>query len=98
MNYSVDTVYKHRANLEYQIFTGDPYKIGIKSTKIETAVLDSIYDQSKSRSWIKKGAQFDISNFDKERQRVTVNVQNSGIYHFNQNSFSLENDTIEKDH
>ncbi len=98
VNYTVDTLSKQRATLSYQIFTGGPYKIGNKSTKIETAVLDSIYEQSKALSWIKKGAQFDMSNFEKERSRVSVNFRNSGIYHFSQDYIRFENDTIGKDH
>ena len=98
VNYTVDTLSKQRATLKYQIFTGGPYKIGNKSTKIETAVLDSIYEQSKALSWIKKAAQFDMSNFEKERSRVSVNFRNSGIYHFSQDYIRFENDTIGKDH
>ena len=98
VNYTVDTLSKQRATLKYQIFTGGPYKIGNKSTKIETAVLDSIHEQSKALSWIKKAAQFDMSNFEKERSRVSVNFRNSGIYHFSQDYIRFENDTIGKDH
>ena len=97
VNYTVNPLSDQRASLEYQIFTGDPYEIGNKSTKIETAVLDSIYEQSNNSSWIKKGAQFDISNFEKERSRVSFNFRNSGIYHFSQDYIRFENDTIGKD-
>ena len=36
VNYTVDTLSNQRATLKYQIFTGDSYKIGNKSRKIET--------------------------------------------------------------
>ena len=97
VNYKVDTLKNRHATLEFQIFTGDPHKIGAVSAEIRTPILDSIYNQSKDNSWLKNGAQFDFSNFDKERSRVSNNFRNSGVYYFSRDYIRFENDTIGKD-
>ena len=96
INFNIDTIQRQRATLEYKIQTGDPHKIGTFSSEIETSILDSIFRQSKVKSFIKKGNQFNISDFEKERERVNDNFRNLGIYHFSQDYISFENDTIGK--
>ena len=96
VNFNIDTIQRQRATIEYKIQTGDPHKIGTFSSEIETSILDSIFRQSKLKSFIKKGNQFNISDFEKERERVNDNFRNLGIYHFSQDYISFENDTIGK--
>ena len=96
VNFNIDTIQRQRATLEYKIQTGDPHKIGTFSSEIETSILDSIFRQSKVKSFIKKGNQFNISDFEKERERVNDNFRNLGIYHFSQDYINFENDTIGK--
>ena len=96
VNFKVDITGNQRACLEYQIFTGNPYIIGNTIEDIETPILDSIYNKLKSNSHIKRGQQFDILNFEKERSRINKQFRNSGIYHFSQDYIRFENDTIDK--
>ena len=98
VSYNVDTLGQKRAAMAFQIQTGNPHKIDSLSVQIETPLLDSLYKQSESKSFIKQGEQFDISNFEKERQRVTQQFRNSGVYHFTQDYVRFENDTIDKNH
>ena len=60
--------------------------------------MDSIYHVSNNNSFIKKNTQFDITNFENERNRLNNIFRNSGIYNFSQDYITFENDTIGKDH
>lgn len=98
IGYKIDTLGQKRATLEFDITTGNPHLIDSITAQIETPILDSIHNNFKSNSFIKKGEQFDISNFEKERTRITNRFRNSGVYHFTQDYIRYENDTIGKDH
>lgn len=98
ISYKVDTLGHKRAALEFQIKTGNPHNIDQIGVSIKSKILDSIYKTIEPNSFIKKGDQFDISNFEKERQRLTEQFRNSGVYHFSQDYVRFENDTIGKDH
>ena len=95
INFRVDSLDLKKAGLTFEIQTGNPYKIGNISEKIESPVIDSLYKNIKSKSHIKKGEQFLISNFEKERSRLTTALRNLGVYHFSQDYIRFENDTIE---
>lgn len=95
INFRVDSLDLKKAGLTFEIQTGNPYKIGNISEKIESLVIDSLYKNIKSKSHIKKGEQFLISNFEKERSRLTTALRNLGVYHFSQDYIRFENDTIE---
>ena len=98
IDYKVNIHGKQRASLEYEIFKGDPFKISEIKTDIKTKILDSIYHVSNNNSFIKKNTQFDITNFENERNRLNNIFRNSGIYNFSQDYITFENDTIGKDH
>jgi outer membrane protein assembly factor BamA len=98
IDYKVNIHGKQRASLEYEIFTGDPFKISEIKTDIKTKILDSIYHASNNHSFIKKNTQFDIANFENERNRLNNIFRNSGVYNFSQDYITFENDTIGKDH
>ena len=95
INFRVDSLDLKKAGLTFEIQTGNPYRIGNISEKIESPVIDSLYKNIKSKSHIKKGEQFLISNFEKERSRLTTALRNLGVYHFSQDYIRFENDTIE---
>ncbi len=94
VNYKVDTVGVKRAALRFEIETGTPYSIGLLSERIDSPVIDTLYNNLKSGSYLKKGDQFKISNFDNERSRLTTAFRNSGAYHFSEQYIRYENDTI----
>jgi outer membrane protein assembly factor BamA len=98
IDYKVNVHGKQRASLEYEIFKGDPFKISEIKTDIKTKILDSIYHASNNHSFIKKNTQFDITNFENERNRLNNIFRNSGVYNFSQDYITFENDTIGKDH
>ena len=94
VNYKVDTVGIKRAALKFEIETGAPYIIGEQSKRIDSPVIDSLYTNLKSGSYLKTGEQFKISNFDSERSHLTTAFRNSGAYHFSEEYIQYENDTI----
>ena len=98
IDYKVTKYGKQRAILEYNVKTGKPYKIGNIKSNIKTEILDSIYKKSNYNSFIEKGNQFDISNFENERNRLNNIFRNSGIFNFSQDYITFENDTIDKNH
>ena len=94
VNYKVDTVGIKRAALRFEIETGTPYSIESLSERIDSPVIDTLYNNLKSDSYLKIGDQFKISNFDNERKRLTTAFRNSGAYHFSEQYIRYENDTI----
>ncbi|AOR27688.1 membrane protein [Formosa sp. Hel1_33_131] len=94
VDFKVDTVGLKRAALRFEIETGTPYEIGEISERIDSPVIDTLYANLKSGSYLKTGEQFKISNFDNERSRLTTAFRNSGAYHFAEEYIRYENDTI----
>ena len=74
------------ADVNYKVNTGPQYYIGDVSSLIESAVIDSIYKQNTSKSFIKKNESFKTKNFALERERLNKLFKNSGIYDFQINS------------
>ncbi len=89
-----------RAGIDYTVDTGNPYFIDSLQVTIKSPDLDSIYNLSKDKSFIKVGKQFNTKDFYNERERLTVLFRNSGIYNFQLNSIkpTVGLDTINKDY
>ncbi len=91
---SEQTVLKNKkVAVNYFVDTGNPYIIDSISTNIESKVLDSIYNTSKNKSFIKKGNQFKFSFFANEKNRLTNLFRNSGVFRFNNNAITFEADS-----
>ncbi|MHA7943041.1 translocation and assembly module lipoprotein TamL [Formosa sp. 3Alg 14/1] len=93
---SYDTIIKPKKKVEvnYQVNLGTPYKIDSISTKIMSPVVDTIYNRFKRRSLIKTGQRYTTDNFEAERDRITSNLRNHGIYQFSQDYVIFQVDTI----
>ncbi|MFT4833073.1 MAG: hypothetical protein ACI815_002737 [Psychroserpens sp.] len=81
---------KQRAAIDYQLTLGDPFIIDTFSKKISSPAVDSIYQLNTKNSLIKSGRQFNISDFNNERERLTNILRNTGIYGFQESSISYE--------
>ena len=99
--FDVETSYEvlkgenQRASINYNVSTGEPYILDSINPIIETPIIDSIYKKNlKTTSLIKPGEQYDETNFNNERARLTNALRNSGLYHFEQDYVSFEIDTI----
>ncbi|WP_299434638.1 BamA/TamA family outer membrane protein [uncultured Maribacter sp.] len=81
---------KKRAAINYKVALGKPFKLDSVSKKITSTVIDSIYLAHKSNSFVKSGQQFDLNNFNNERERLTYIFRNNGIYNFQESSISYD--------
>ncbi|MDG5490108.1 outer membrane protein assembly factor [Psychroserpens sp. SPM9] len=84
-----------RAKVTYKVETGDPYFLDSIHTIIKTPIVDSLYQSKlKKGSLIAKGQQYDEDNYTAERDRITTELRNSGLYHFGQDYITFDLDTI----
>lgn len=82
-----------KAAIDYKVITDKPNQLDSITKNIQSAVLDSIYEIHKSKSFINKGSQFRLSSFVNEQNRLTDLFRNSGIYRFYKNAITFEVDT-----
>ncbi|PRX57943.1 BamA/TamA family outer membrane protein [Flagellimonas meridianipacifica] len=87
---------KKRAQIAYKINLGKPYVIDTVYKNILSPDLDSIYKSTADLSLIKKDDQFDLTQFNLERERLTALFRNSGVYNFQESSinYDISRDTI----
>jgi len=85
-----------RAQVTYTIKTGKPYYIDSLTTKITSPVIDSLYEINKEKSLIKPNTQYKTATILQEKDRVTGVMRNNGVYHFSQEYFYFEMDSIGK--
>ena len=89
-----DTLENKKATVSYFVKTGKPYIIDSLTTKIASPVVDSIYKVSEKQSFIKKNEQYRTATFANEKDRITKDLRNSGVYHFSQDYVYFDMDTI----
>lgn len=81
---------KKRGEIAYKIALGNPFYIDTIQKNISSPELDSIYDNALKQSFVKDGDQFDLANFNNERERLTALFRNSGVYNFQESSISYD--------
>ncbi|MDE1205766.1 BamA/TamA family outer membrane protein [Tenacibaculum larymnensis] len=89
-----DTIGKKKGEISYHITKGNPSYLDTIKTFITSPVLDSLYQISKNKSYLKSGDHYKNDNFIKEANRLVKLFRNKGIYQFNENYISFENDTL----
>ncbi len=87
-----------RASVVYDVTRLKPYIVDSIITDIASPVIDSLYRLTKSQSFIKKGVQYNANDFNNERDRLTIEFRNSGVYHFDQDYITFEGDTVKTAH
>ncbi len=87
---------KQRASLNYEMDLGKPFVLDTVSKTIASKAVDSIYNLHEKNSFIKKGKQFNLVDFNNERERLTSLFRNSGIYNFQESSitYDITRDTV----
>ena len=83
-----------RATINYKITTGEPYILDSITTQIASPIIDSLYQLNKKNAIIQTGKQYKVTDFTKERYRLTNSFRNSGVYHFTQDYIRFEHDTV----
>ncbi|TXG38678.1 translocation and assembly module lipoprotein TamL [Seonamhaeicola maritimus] len=98
--FDVNTDYKlkkndnKRAQIEYIINTGEAFILDSISSNVKSEIVDSIYQNTKEKALIKSNEQYRTNNFEQERERISNELRNSGVYHFNQDYVTFEIDTV----
>jgi len=104
--FNVDVTYKihkneekeKRGEVEYKVSLRTPYNVGTIEEKISSPVVDSLYQISKNQSFIEPKKQYAAYDFVNERERITVQMRNSGLYYFDQDYVGFEADTVNTNH
>ncbi len=93
-----DTVKEKRASIIYKVERQKPYFLDSIVKKIDSPIVDSLFKTTERKSLIKPGQQYTRNNFANERDRVTIQMRNSGLFHFNQEAISFIADTVNTGH
>lgn len=96
---SIDSVGKKKGKITYKVTTGKPYFIDSIFKIIETPIIDTLYAREEKKSFIKKGDQYNYTNFDIERKRITQYLRNNGVYHFQESNVrydAIHDDSTQK--
>ncbi len=94
-NYKIakDSTRKKRGGITYNLKKHHAYSIDSISEKISSPIIDSIFQKTKNSTFIKQGEQYLATNFENERDRLTIQLRNSGLYYFDQEYISFDADT-----
>ena len=95
--YEIDTTkHNRKARVNYNIELGKPYTIDSLGNDISSTAIDSLYFLNAANSFIKEGQQFDLTNFNLERERLTGIFRNNGVRNFQESSitFDIARDTV----
>ena len=94
-SFEIEEKKEGRATVVYNVNRRAPYFLDSINQRIESPIIDSIYNtRLKNGSLITKGQQYNERDFTAERERLTVELRNSGLYHFGQDYISFDIDTI----
>ena len=88
--FKIDSSKQKKAKVNYHIELGDPYMIDSLSNNISSTAIDSLYFLHSASSLVKEGQQFDLTNFNSERERLTNIFRNSGIRNFQESSITFD--------
>lgn len=94
--YKLDSLSAKKAKIKYAVNTGNPYFLDSIKTTIHTPVLDSLFQENKSNTFIKSGNQYKTADFNDEKNRITYHFRNNGVYNFQPNYVTFDIDTINK--
>ncbi len=83
-----------RASIKYDVKTGTPFVIDSISEKVKSPIIDSLYQNIKRDALIKSTEQYKTTNFEQERDRISNELRNSGVFHFDQDYITFEIDTV----
>jgi outer membrane protein assembly factor BamA len=87
-----------RASVTYSVSLAKPYILDSITTNISSPVVDSLFQLSKRSSFLKSGQQYTAADFNNERDRLTIQFRNAGLYHFEQDYITFDADTVNTNH
>jgi hypothetical protein len=90
-SYELDsTKKKKRAEINYKIALGKPFIVDSISRNISSKAIDSIYSLNEDDSFIDNSKQFDLVDFNNERERLSKLFRNTGVYNFQESSIAYD--------
>ena len=93
-----DSTKEKRGSITYDIRKHKPYFLDSISENISSPLVDSLYRETRNRSFIIPGKQYNAGDFENERARLTVQMRNSGLYYFDQDYIGFDADTNNTGH
>ncbi|WP_309641861.1 BamA/TamA family outer membrane protein [Flavobacterium sp.] len=93
-SYEIDSSRIRKAKIKYNVITGKPYMIDSVRTTIQSPALDSLYKTQQANSFIKSGKQYQIADFDNEKNRITTHFRNNGAFYFQPTYVNYAIDTL----
>ena len=95
VSFTVNKKPQKKASIDLNVKQGPRYYIGNIVSKIESKIIDSIYNKNKFNSFLKENEFFITENFELERNRLYNLFRNNGVYGFQINSivFSVKIDS-----
>ena len=97
-SYKIDTIENKRASITYHIKRYRPYTIGTIEKEISSPVVDSLFQNIVDKSLIVKDNQYSSNDFNNERERISTNFRNSGLFYFDQSYIEFEADSVDTGH
>ncbi|HBK82899.1 MAG TPA: hypothetical protein DDZ41_04765, partial [Flavobacterium sp.] len=94
----IDTLSKKVGKVIYNLQKKKPYIIDSVTALINSNSIDSIYKSISQNSFIKQNKIYNLTDFDKERKRISTHLRNNGAYYFQVNdiSYNVYQDTVSK--
>jgi len=93
---TVDTSHLRKAKIKYFVTTNKPFIIDTLKSIIRSPVLDSVFNSRLYLTLIRPKKQYDIKDFEAERNRITAQFRNNGAYTFQQNYVTFDIDTLNR--
>lgn len=88
-----------RASVIYSVNRSKPYVLGDSLiTRISSPIVDSLFQLTKDRSFLIPGNTYTANDIVNERDRLTIQLRNSGLYYFDQDYVGFEGDTVKTGH
>ncbi len=93
-----DSSRSKRAQIIYNVTRNEPYIVDSIQEKISSPIIDSLFQRTKNQSFIKSGKQYAANDFVNERDRLSTEFRNSGIFYFEKDYITFEGDTVNTNH
>ena len=84
-----------KAKVAYYFNTQKPYIVDTIDVNIASKVADSIYHKHAFKSNLNEAEQYNTDQLELERNRITKNFRNNGLFHFERDYIKFEADTID---
>jgi len=89
---------KKRAEITYYVQRHKPYFVDSITRDLSSPIVEELFKKSQRKSFLVEGKQYDANDFNNERDRLTLQFRNSGLYYFDQDYVGFEADTVNTNH